>query len=311
MIRFTFRQLEIFIAVAQHLNMSKAARALHLTQPAVSQQLHKLETLLNNSLFEQLGKNIYLTETGKFLLAHAKNIIESAELFMNTCISENMIVNGKLRVGVGIPLQTMFFNVLNKFNQQYSFVNVECKDGDRNKQLKYLRDNKVDFCLLVHPVKSIDLISERINELPMTFIVSPQHRLAYKKNVISQKLSDETFIVTEEGSANYVKIYELFQKLKNKPKVIQIKDQNAVKNAVMANLGLSILPKHMLQIELMHKLLFPLIIDDYPNPTTEAYWVQHIDKKLSSITQLFKTFLLNELKNINSVHLQIHDKVAC
>lgn len=150
---------------------------------------------------------------------------------------------------------------------------------------------------MVHLVDRMKLTSEMIAELPMTFIVSPQHHLAAKKNVMSHQLLDEVFIICEEDSANYHKIQELFRKSNNRSSnLLQIKDQNAIKHAVMANLGISVLPDYFLQVELKHNMLIPLIIDDFINPITAAYWVQRENKKLSPTAQLFKAFLFDELK---------------
>lgn len=300
MSHFTLKQLEIFIAVANHLSISGAARALHLSQPAVTQQIHKIEARSGRTLFEHVGKKIHLTEESRRLLQYAKNVIEQAELFKDACFSKNNVIKGKFKVGVGIPLQAMFFNALAKFIHQYSSANFEFLDGDRTIQLNYLNENKIDFCLVVHPVDNSKLISEMIMELPMTFIISPKNQLANKKNITSQMLSDETFIRCDEGSANYHQLNELLIRTNNKsPNIIQISDQNAVKQAVMANLGISVLPKYMLQLEFKHNLLMPLLIDDYTNFVTAAFWVQRTDKKLSPLMQSFKTFLFNELRQAN------------
>jgi DNA-binding transcriptional LysR family regulator len=292
---FTLKQLEIFITVARHMSISEAARMLHLSQPGVSHQIRKIEMHTGRRLFEQMGKKIYLTEEGSLLLEQAKNIIEQAELFNTACIANNPNISGKLKLSTGILLQPLFFNLYSKFSRQYPSVNVELLDGDQNIQLQYLHENKIDFCLMMRPTNRIKLVSEMIIDLPMTFIVSPQHRLANKRNFTLQMLSDETFIVCGDDSVNYIKIHELFKKLNNSsPKLIQIKDPNAIKQAVMANLGISVLPNYMLQLELKHSLITPLIIDDSIKPTTAAYWVQHADKKLSAITQIFKNFIFNE-----------------
>ena len=177
MAHFTLKQFEIFIAVANYLSISGAARSLHLSQPAVSQQIHKIEAHSERTLFEHVGKKIHLTEEGRLLLQYAKNVIEQAELFKEACFSKNNVIKGTFKVGVGIPLQAMFFNALAKFIHQYSSANFEFLDGDRPTQLNYLNENKIDFCLVVHPVNSSKFISEMIIELPMTFIMSPKNHL--------------------------------------------------------------------------------------------------------------------------------------
>lgn len=300
MVRFTLKQLEIFIAVAKHLNISVAAQSLNLSQPAVSQQIHKLELQLERSLFEFIGKKMYLTEEGKAHLKYAQCVIEHAEHFENACFSKSNTMNGTFKVAVGIPLQSMFFRTVAQFMSQHPSVNFEFYDGDRTTQLNYLQDNQVDFCLAVHPVNKMNYVCEKIIDLPMTFILSPNHRLANKKNITSNHLLKETFILCDEGSANYDHLHGLFKKMNyQKLKLIQINDQNAVKQAVIANLGIAVLPNYMLELEFVHGLLKPLIIDDYANRVTGVFWVQHAAKELTSLTQTFKLFLFNEFKRTN------------
>ncbi|MFC3909557.1 LysR family transcriptional regulator [Legionella dresdenensis] len=291
---YTLKQLKIFIAVANHASISSAARALHLSQPAVSQQIHKLETQLAKILFEFIGKKIYLTHEGNILLEYAKKIIEQADLFEQACFSAHHEINGKLKVAVGISLQRVFFKAIAQFISQHPSVQFEFGDGDRATQLKHLYENKVDFYLVVHPVNQIKYTSEKIVDLPMTFIMSPQHHLANKNRITSADLAEETFIICHEGSANYDQLNSLLKKRRNSPWLIQINDQNAIKSAVMANLGISVLPDSMLEFELKHNLLKSFVIADYTNPVTGAFWVQHVDKQLSPTAEAFKSFLFNQ-----------------
>jgi len=300
MAHLTLKQLEIFIAVADCLSISKAARTLHLTQPAVSQQIHKIELYSGIVLFDQIGKKIYLSEDGRKLLQIAKNVTEQVELFKITYKNKNNNIQGKLKIGVGAPLQALIFKLINKFMHRFPSVNFEFLDGDRKTQLENINENKVDCCLIVHQENKIYLLNEKIIDLPMTFIISPQHHLNGKNNVTTEMLANETFIICEEGTANYHQLNELFNKLSNKPpKLMLIKDQNAVKHAVMANIGISILPSYMLQLEIKNNLLIPVIIDECAKPVTAAYWVQHVDKKNSPLIRTFKNFLFNELKEDN------------
>src|SRR5690606_1016219 len=107
------------------------------------------------------------TDESKVLLEHAKNVIEKAELFKNACSAQQSIPHGKFKVAVGIPLQEVFFKAMTQFMKHYPMVQFEFWDGDRATQLSYLDENKVDFCLTVHPVSKIHHTSERIIDLPM------------------------------------------------------------------------------------------------------------------------------------------------
>src|SRR6185312_4464971 len=112
-----------------------AARALHLSQPAVSQQIHKIEQYSGKFLFEQIGKKIHITEDGRLLLQFAKNVIEQAELFKIACKNKNDHIHGKLKIGIHVPLQALIFSLVNKFIHQFSSVNFEFFDGDHKIQL--------------------------------------------------------------------------------------------------------------------------------------------------------------------------------
>lgn len=302
MLKFTLKQLIIFINVANHLSISKAARSLHLSQPAVSQQIRKIEAQIGKQLFEQIGKQIYMTEEGKHLLVYAKKVIEQAEIFELASHSKKPHVSGKLSLSINTPLQSIFFNTLSKFVNQYPLIGIELLDGVHNIQLQHLKENRIDFCLMVNPVKKLRISCEFLADVPMTFIVSQKHRLADKKNVDIESLAKEKFIICEEDTANYMATRELFKKMHMKSsRLIHIHDQNAIKHAVIANLGISVLPRFMLEFEIQHNMLVPIVIKHFTLPKTGIYWVQHEDKMLNSIAQQFKKFILNEFKNQKSI----------
>lgn len=289
----TFRQLQIFRSVGKHLSITKAAKELFLTQPAVSMQIKQLESSISSSLFKQTGKKIYLTEVGKLVLKFSEEI--NAEINKTVSKIENLkeIDGGLIKVSVGITVNYAAAPILAKFCQQHSRIRVNYDVTNRATLIQQLEKNETDLVLMGSLPEDADINAEPFLANPLVVIASPKHPLAQEKNIPLSKLKDDTLLMREVGSGTRLAIEHFFMKKKNF-KLISIIEMNsieAIKQSVETGLGLGIVSLHTIALE---KAAGRLVVLDVKNFPIIQQWfiVMRKGKRLSAAATCFRQFIL-------------------
>jgi DNA-binding transcriptional LysR family regulator len=298
MLHLTFRQLSAFDAVARHLSYSRAAQEMHLTQPAVSMQIKQLEENVGLPLFEQLGKKIYLTEAGRELSHYSRVIaqqLSEAETVLNDLKG---LQRGRLKISVASTANYFAPQLLAVFGQRFPTVTVSLDVTNRHALLAQLANNEMDMAIMGQPPAGLDLMAESFMENPLIVIAPINHPLATSKKIPLARLQSETFLVREQGSGTRIAM-ERFFKQHGVPfqAGMEMSSNEAIKQAVQAGLGLGILSLHTIGLELETKRLTVLDVKGFPI-MRHWYVVHRKDKRLSTVAQAFKTFLLTEAKRI-------------
>ncbi|MBI5753158.1 MAG: LysR family transcriptional regulator [Hydrogenophilales bacterium] len=298
MLHLTFRQLSVFEAVARHLSYSRAAQEMHLTQPAVSMQIKQLEENVGMPLFEQLGKKIYLTEAGRELSHYSRVIaqqLSEAETVMNDLKG---LQRGRLKISVASTANYFAPQLLAIFSQRFPTVTVSLDVTNRQALLAQLANNEMDMAIMGQPPEGLDLVAESFMENPLIVIAPVKHPLAAAKKIPLARLKSETFLVREQGSGTRIAM-ERFFKQHGVPfqAGMEMSSNEAIKQAVQAGLGLGILSLHTIGLELETKRLKVLDVKGFPI-MRHWYVVHRKDKRLSTVAQAFKGFLLTEAKQI-------------
>lgn len=298
MLHLTFRQLSAFDAVARHLSYSRAAQEMHLTQPAVSMQIKQLEENVGLPLFEQLGKKIYLTEAGRELSHYSRVIaqqLSEAETVLNDLKG---LQRGRLKISVASTANYFAPQLLAVFGQRFPTVTVSLDVTNRQALLAQLANNEMDMAIMGQPPAGLDLMAESFMENPLIVIAPINHPLATSKKIPLARLQSETFLVREQGSGTRIAM-ERFFKQHGVPfqAGMEMSSNEAIKQAVQAGLGLGILSLHTIGLELETKRLTVLDVKGFPI-MRHWYVVHRKDKRLSTVAQAFKTFLLTEAKRI-------------
>ena len=197
----TLRQLKVFEAVARHLSFSRAAEALHLTQPAVSTQIKKLEDHAGLALFEQFGKKIYLTQAGGELLDISRGIIAQFELAESAMTQFKGVAGGKLNVAVISAGDYFFPRLLVEFIGRHQGVVLNFTVHNREELLERLEHNATDLAVMARPPESGDMVAEPFAPHPYVVIASPRHPLAGKRRIpTSSSLRRRTRSPARRGS---------------------------------------------------------------------------------------------------------------
>ncbi len=301
MLHITLRQLKVFESVARNLSFSRAAEELYLTQPAVSMQIKQLEDNVDLPLFEQMGKRIYLTDAGRELYHYSKAISQQLA-DMELALDElKGLERGKLNISVVSTANYFAPHLLAKFCQRYSRVTVSLNVSNRETVLKHLADNLTDLAIMGQPPDDLDIVSESFMENPLVVIAPPDHPLCKMRQIPVKRLEEETFLVRELGSGTRSAMERFFSAHHiSINKGMETDTNEAIKQAVQAGMGLAIMSLHTTELELETGRLKVLDVQDFP---IMRHWhvVHRKNKRLSSVAQAFKVFLLKEATGLMPV----------
>lgn len=294
MLNFTLRQLQVFEKVASHLNYSRAAEELYLSQPAVSMQIKQLEVHIGLPLFEQMGKKIFLTEAGHELFHYARNIAQ--QLTEMEAVFDEMkgLGRGKLTLSVVNTANYFTPQLLAQFCQRHPNINVILQVANRDAVLRQLSDNSTDLAIMGQPPEGQDIVAESFLDNPLVVIAAPGHPLAAQRHIEFAQLARETFLSREKGSGTRSAMERVFAQHAVQPRIsMEMETNEAIKQAVQAGMGLGILSLHSIELELETHRLVVLDVEHFP--LLRHWFVTHrSNKRLSSAALAFKEFLLTE-----------------
>ena len=290
----TLRQLKVFEAVARRLSFSRAAEELHLTQPAVSTQVRKLEEHADNPLFEQFGKKIYLTPAGTELLHISRAIIQQFEAAEHAMTQFKGISGGKLNVGVISAGDYFFPRLLVEFASRHRGVTLNFTVHNREALLTHIADNLTDLAIMVRPPTDPETVNQPFAPHPYVIVAAPNHPLVGKKNISVSSLMRQPFVVRERGSDTWNSMEEGFGgDLGNINIAMEIRSTETIKQPVIAGMGVSFLSAHTISQELTSGSLRVLDVPGFPL-MLHWYVVHRRSKRLPPVAQAFKDFLLND-----------------
>ena len=294
MLHFTLRQLQVFEKVANHLNYSRAAEELYLSQPAVSMQIKQLEGHIGLPLFEQMGKKIFLTAAGNELFHYARNIAHQVGEMEAMFDQMKGLGQGKLTLSVVNTANYFTPQLLADFCRQHPNINVILQVANRDAVLKHLADNSTDLAIMGQPPAGLDISSKKFMDNPLVVIAAPAHPLAKLKRIKFAQLAEQTFLSREQGSGTRSAMERVFAQHHIHPRIsMEMETNEAIKQAVQAGLGLGILSLHSIELELETKRLVMLNVEHFP--LLRHWFVAHRNtKRLSSAALAFKEFLLTD-----------------
>jgi len=299
----TLRQLKVFEAVARNLSFTRAAEELYTTQPTVSIQLKQLTDIVGQPLLEQVGKKIYLTDTGRELLKVCRDIFDGLDRFEMLVSDMKGVKAGKLRLAVITTAKYFVPRLLGIFCQRYPGIDVSLKVTNRERVLQRMADNMDDLYVLGQPPEHMDVEFEPFLENPLVVLASSSHPLAGMKNISPQRLVEEQFLMREAGSGIRLATEQFFGERGLKLKVrMELGSNEAIKQAVAGGLGIAVLSAHTLVLE--HSSDALAILDVAGFPIRRHWYLAHQkDKQLSVVAQTFLEFLHEESKLLGEKYL--------
>lgn len=290
----TLHQLKIFYALSQHMSITRTAEALHLTPPAVSIQVKQLAESAGEPLIDQVGKQIFLTDAGKAVAEASKDIFERIDSLQDELAGIQSLEQGSLSVSIITTAKYFVPRLLGTFASQYPDIEVALFVGNRQSVLDRLNENKDDFYVLGRPPDNLKVEAIPFAPNPLVAIAPPDHPLANTKNISAERISKEPFIIRESGSGVRMSTLQYFRERNLSINIrMELGSNEAVKQIVMGNLGISFLAESTLTKELELGELIKLDIEGLP---IERHWfmVHQSKKLLSPLASAFKEYLMRK-----------------
>ncbi len=298
MLPLTLRQLQVFESVARHLSHSRAAEELFLSQPAVSMQIKQTEEAVGLPLFEQVGKKLYLTEAGRELLRYSRSILQQLEEMEGVFGEMKGLARGQLNIAVVSSANYFMPQLLAKFFQQHPGIQVSLHVANRDAVLRQLDENRVDLAIMGQPPPGTEMQAESFLHNPLVVIAPPRHPLAAMRHIKPAQLAQETFLLREPGSGTRGVVERFFAQYRVRlPSSMEMDTNEAIKQSVQAGMGLSIISRHSIELELETGRLVMLDAEHFPI-VRDWYIVHRKNKRLSAAAQAFKRFLLDEAEKL-------------
>lgn len=292
--RATLHQLRIFDALARHMSITRTAEVLHLTPPAVSIQVKQLAEAAGQPLVEQVGKKLYLTEAGEAVASACRDVSARMERLAQELSAIQGLESGSLSVSILTTAKYFVPQLLGELSTQHPGIELSLFVGNRKAILDRLAHNQDDLYILGQPPENLNVVTIPFAPNPLVAIAHPEHPLAGQKDIPPQRLAEEPFIAREPGSGTRLACEAFFQRHGVAPRVrMELGSNEAIKQAIIAKLGISVLSLHAVTTEAVSSPLAVLDVQGFPIKRT---WnvVYPRGKELSVVARAFLEFLKGE-----------------
>jgi DNA-binding transcriptional LysR family regulator len=301
----SFRQFEVFEAVARRGSFTRAAEELFLTQPTISMQIKKLTNTVGLPLFEQIGKRIYLTEVGETLLSTCREIFESLNNFEMQVSEFKGLKQGKLRLAVVTTAKYFAPRLLGSFCKLYPGVDVSLEVSNREGLLERIGKNCDDLYILGQPPKKLDVVYEAFLDNHLVVLAANNHPLVGQRNISLARIAQEPFIMREPGSGTRMAVERLFDQYKLKFTTrMELGSSEAIKQTILGGLGISILSRHTLGQNAAMSQLTVLDVEHFP--IKRQWYVVHLaGKKPTVVARTFLEYLRGAASKFNANEINV------
>lgn len=282
------RKLKIFFEVAKSLNMTEVAKNLYISQPAVSMVISELEGELGIKLFERIGKKLYLTYEGEIFLGYVRRILNIYDECRTKIGHITNLKCGKLKIGASTTIGIYLLpEIIGSFGNIYKDVEISIAIENTKIIENMLLENKIDIAFVEGPIYSDEIVVKDFCDDELVVIVSSNHRLANFNEVDKDDLKNEKFILREVGSGTREVFEKAFYKNNIEYKTaFELGNTEAIKKAVISNLGISCMSKRCIKDEINLGLISMLKIKDV-DLNRKFYFIYHKDKYFSNLLNVF------------------------
>ena len=290
----TLRQLRLFASAARHMNFSRAAEELHLSQPAISTQLKELALQVGLPLFERIGRRTYLTPAGTEMLQCANAITQRMREAEDAIAQLKGVTGGRLNVAVISAGDYFFPRLLAAFGASHPGVTFNLTVHNREGLLRHLADNLTDLAVMVRPPRDMDIVALPFAPHPYVIVAAPGHPLAGVREIPRAALNRERFLLRERGSDTWNSMREVFGRQFGQLNIaMQIHSTETIKQAAVAGMGIAFLSAHTIGLDLFAGNLVVLDVQGFP-AILNWYLVHNRTKRLPPVAGAFKDYLLRE-----------------
>lgn len=288
---YTIHQLKIFLKVVECRSITKASEQLNMTQPAVSIQLKNFQDQFDIALTEVVGRQLYVTDFGREIAGIAERVLQEVENINYKTQAFRGMLSGRLSISSASTGKYVLPYFLAGFLEQHTGVDLLLDVTNKTRVIQSLKNNEIDFALVSVLPEKLDVEEELLLENKLYLMGNEPSRNEKKP-----------LIYREEGSATRAAMEHYFESLTGeKRKRIELTSNEAVKQAVLAGIGLSIMPLIGVKNELLNKEIFILSAKHLPIKTEwRLVWLK--GKKLSPASHAFLEFVRSEKQSILNSH---------
>lgn len=284
---YTLHQLMIFLEVVKQKSITRAAGSMYMTQPALSIQLKNFQSQFDIPLTEVIGKKLYITDFGLSIAEIAENVIREADAIKYKTKEYSDLVAGKLRISSASTGKYVMPYFLSGFQKRYPGVDLILDVSNKTQVVQNLKDNEIDFALVSVVPEGLDIEEELLLENKIFMVGNKKSRDA-----------KSPLIYREDGSATRLAMDQYLEKARER-KSIKLTSNEAVKQALIAGLGTSMIPLIGIKNELSTGQLHIIPAKGLPIVTNwRLVWLKK--KKLSPIAEAYLRFLRDNKENIIS-----------
>lgn len=302
----TFRQLRVFSEVARHLSFAKAASALHLTPPAVTMQIKELEGHVGLPLFDRSGRQVALTTVGEYVLAHARRVLAVMRDAEDMVARFRGLKGGALDVAMVSTAEYFLPRMLALFRGEHPGIEIRLQVGNnRDQVVELMKNGEVELAIMGRPPREWATRAEPFAVHPHVLVTSVEHPFVRMEEVSVQALTGEGFIMREPGSGTRAALDEYMQAHHITPRIVmQMSSNEAIKQAVMAGMGVSLLSLHTIGLELNHGLIAAPEVEGLP-VMRRWHVVNNLAKTLSPAAEAFRYFILERGEAFLAEHFSL------
>ena len=294
---YTLHQLSVFLKIAETKSVTKAAEELHLTQPAVSIQLKNLQDQFDIPLTEVVGRKIFITEFGKEIASAAQDILDQVHAINNKTMAYKGKLTGRLKIAIVSTGKYVMPYFLVDFINQHDGVELLMDVTNKDKVIQSLENNEIDFALVSILPSSLKM--EKLDLLPNKLFLVGNPKFNININENTKNIFKELPLIYREKGSGMRQIMEGFiESKKISPlKKLELTSNEAVKQALIAGFGLSIMPLIGIRNELENNELKIFPIKGLPIKTNwSLIWLK--GKKHSLVAQSYLSYLKKEKSKI-------------
>jgi DNA-binding transcriptional LysR family regulator len=288
----SFRQLQSLVLVARHGSVSRAADAMHLTQPAISLQIRTLEENTGMALTRKVGRNIQLTAAGEVMVAFSERILRLWEQASDELAALHGVTSGTLRIGAVTTAEHLLPPMLVPFTLERPDVRLKLQVGNRTEIINMLARHEIELAIMGTPPRELRTNAARFARHPMAFVASPAHPLMKKKRITLNDVMAANLLVRERGSGTRTAVERLLHEAGHAAEFgSEVSSNEAIKRMVAAGLGVGFLSVHACGLEFEAGLLAILPMQENP---VEADWhIMHLsDQPIPKVAASFQDFVI-------------------
>ncbi|PQJ76640.1 LysR family transcriptional regulator [Polaribacter glomeratus] len=293
---FTLHQLKVFTTIVENKSITKAANELNMTQPAASIQLKNFQDQFDIPLSEIIGRQFYVTDFGREIFVIAEEILNKTETIQYKTEAFRGLLSGKLKISVVSTGNYVMPYFLSGFLKKYPKVELVLDVSNKTTVIKDLEQNLVDFSLVTVSPSHLEIEELPLMDNHLVLVASKENKIISEKGTSIFKTIP--LIYREEGSGTRHTMQQFFKQEKIAPKIkLELTSNEAIKQAVVANIGVSIVSLLSIKNELLQNEL--KIIPAKGLPLKSVWKLIYLKKKtLSPVAKAFLAYVASEKETV-------------